>query len=192
MQSYNFNPKGQNNSRPQFYICPTELQSLSQEPISRWLFLALVAIHHEKTWDLRYLAQAQPMNNTAHRFNLFSLLCSAIGQPLLSSPVNHPINLRGKGGTDGQLTFSVFCWLTLRHRALAFFSFNGIKIFSSFFKVCSEEKKIRNCTRWTFVLISDYNHVVLFRCHTWMILVYAWINWEECLFLPLSIWRIFN
>lgn len=141
MQSYNFNPKGQNNSRPQFYICPTELQSLSQEPISRWLFLALVAIHHEKTWDLRYLAQAQPMNNTAHRFNLFSLLCSAIGQPLLSSPVNHPINLRGKGGTDGQLASRILKRLTLRHRALAFFSFNGIKILSLPFSKSAVKKK---------------------------------------------------
>lgn len=89
------------------------------------LFLVLVAIHHEKTRDLRYLGKAQSMNNTVRCFDLFSLLCSVIGQPFLSSPVNHPINLGGEGGTDRQLATRILKRLTQKRTALAFFrSFN--------------------------------------------------------------------
>lgn len=65
------------------------------------------------------------MNNTAHYFDLFSLLSSVIGQPFLSSPVNHPINLGGEGGTDRQLTSRILKRLTQERTALAFLSFNG-------------------------------------------------------------------
>lgn len=112
------------------------------------LFPVFVAIH-QKTGDLRYLGKAQSMNNTVPCFDLFSWLCSVIGQPLLSSPVNHPINLerrRWKGQTISQQNTKHVNTGAQPCPSSALVHIKILQPLSSF-KVCRE--KIRNRTRWT-------------------------------------------